>query len=161
MPSWPSWTWNLSSGRDYHGNQWWLDCHTTMIHDLLQIFAEEHKTSTSVAPENNLESTYNQSSTVLSWLLHAVCRCYWHQEATSCTKWCDLIHNIMLNLLSEACKFLSVYDCIYFSNTMRFVLILQRNMDCTERKEDFVVYCHRRAKDYACIARRIGKKLQV
>ena len=44
---------------------------------------------------------------------------------------------------------------------MRFVLILQRNMDCTERKEDFVVYCHRRAKDYACIARRIGKKLQV
>ena len=64
------------------------------------------------------------------------------------------------------CQFWGAAKCkickmIYFSNTMRFVLILQRNMDCTERKEDFVVYCHRRAKDYACIASRIGKKLQV
>ena len=64
------------------------------------------------------------------------------------------------------CHFWGAAKCkickmIYFSNSMRFVLILQRNMDCTERKEDFVVYCHRRAKDYACIARRIGKKLQV
>ncbi len=54
MPSWPSWTWNLSSGRDYHGNQWWLDCHrgikisTYYVYtpDLLQIFAEEHETTT-------------------------------------------------------------------------------------------------------------------
>ena len=41
-------------------------------HDLLQIFAEEHKTSTCVAPENNLESTQNQSPLYLSWLLHVV-----------------------------------------------------------------------------------------
>ena len=60
--------------QDYHGNQWLLDCHRIKIstyyvytHDLLQIFAEEHQTSTSVAPEHNLlESTHNQSPLYLS-----------------------------------------------------------------------------------------------
>ena len=36
-------------------------------------FAEEHRTSTTVAPENNLESTHNHHQLYLSWLLHAVC----------------------------------------------------------------------------------------
>ena len=38
-----------------------------------KLFAEEHKTSTSVAPENNLESTHNQHPLYLSWLLHVLC----------------------------------------------------------------------------------------
>ena len=36
-------------------------------------FAEEHRTSTTVAPENNLESTHNHHQLYLSWLLHSVC----------------------------------------------------------------------------------------
>ena len=36
-------------------------------------FAAEHRTSTTVAPENNLESTHNHHQLYLSWLLHSVC----------------------------------------------------------------------------------------
>ena len=36
-------------------------------------FAEEHRTTTTVAPENNLESTHNHHQRYLSWLLHSAC----------------------------------------------------------------------------------------